>query len=136
MLGDAISPWSMMSYFGRVNYNFADRYLFEANIRYDGSSRLAPGYRWKAFPSLSAAWRINQEQWFKVRWIDNLKLRASWGELGNGAVLGLYDYMPLISDTQRGVPPTYLGEKWYYQAQLASKEKHGRPLVLQILEST
>lgn len=123
LLGDAISPWSMMSYFGRVNYNFADRYLFEANIRYDGSSRLAPGYRWKAFPSLSAAWRINQEQWFKVRWIDNLKLRASWGELGNGAVLGLYDYMPLISDTQRGVPPTYLGEKWYYQAQLASKEK-------------
>lgn len=123
-LGDTVSPWSMMSYFGRFNYNFLERYLFEANVRYDGSSRLAPEKRWKAFPSLSAAWRINQEGFLKdVKWIDNLKLRLSWGQLGNGAILGLYDYIPTISDSQGGRPATYLGEKWYYQAQLASTEK-------------
>lgn len=122
-IGDNIEPWSMMSYFGRINYNFADRYLFEANVRYDGSSRLAPAYRWKAFPSVSAAWRISQEKWFNVNWVSNLKLRASWGQLGNGAVLGLYDYIPLISDTQKDTPTSYLGEKWYYQQQLASKDK-------------
>ena len=54
VLNDLIEPWSMMSYFGRFNYNFAERYLLEANIRYDGSSRLAPSKRWKAFPSVSA----------------------------------------------------------------------------------
>ena len=117
-LGDNIAPWSMMSYFGRLNYNYADRYLFEANIRYDGSSRLAPEKRWKAFPSVSAAWRINQEEWFKLDWVSNLKLRASWGQLGNGAILGLYDYIPTIAQST-----VYMGEKSYYQSQLASKDK-------------
>ena len=108
----------MMSYFGRFNYNYAERYLFEANIRYDGSSRLAPEKRWKAFPSVSAAWRINQEKWFHADWVSNLKLRASWGQLGNGAVLGLYDYIPTISQST-----VYISEKSYYQSQLASKDK-------------
>ncbi|MBR5716569.1 MAG: TonB-dependent receptor [Bacteroidales bacterium] len=117
-LGDLIQPWSMMSYFGRINYNFAERYLLEANIRYDGSSRLAPEKRWKAFPSVSAAWRVNQETWFKLDFVSNLKLRASWGQLGNGAVLGLYDYIPTISQST-----TYITEKSYYQSQLASKDK-------------
>ena len=118
ILGDNIAPWSMMSYFGRLNYNYADRYLLEANIRYDGSSRLAPEKRWKAFPSVSAAWRISQEEWFKVDWVSNLKLRASWGQLGNGAILGLYDYIPTIAQST-----VYMGEKSYYQSQLASKDK-------------
>lgn len=117
-LSDLVEPWAMMSYFGRLNYNFAERYLVEANIRYDGSSRLAPSKRWKAFPSVSAAWRVNQEEWFKVDWVSNLKLRASWGQLGNGAVLGLYDYIPTISQST-----TYITEKSYYQSQLASKDK-------------
>ena len=117
-LKDLIEPWSMMSYFGRFNYNYAERYLFEANIRYDGSSRLAPEKRWKAFPSVSAAWRINQEKWFHADWVSNLKLRASWGQLGNGAVLGLYDYIPTISQST-----VYISEKSYYQSQLASKDK-------------
>ena len=117
-LNDLIEPWSMMSYFGRFNYNYAERYLFEANIRYDGSSRLAPEKRWKAFPSVSAAWRINQEKWFDTDWVSNLKLRASWGQLGNGAVLGLYDYIPTISQST-----VYISEKSYYQSQLASKDK-------------
>lgn len=123
VLGDKIEPWSMMSYFGRINYNYKERYLLEANIRYDGSSRLAPDKRWKAFPSVSGAWRINMEDWFNVDFVSNLKLRASWGQLGNGAVLGLYDYLSLISDTQKNVSATYMGEKWYYQASLPSTEK-------------
>lgn len=117
-LSDNIQPWSMMSYFGRFNYNFAERYLFEANIRYDGSSRLAPSKRWKAFPSVSAAWRVNQEKWFNIDWVTNLKLRASWGQLGNGAILGLYDYIPTIAQST-----VYMGEKSYYQSNLASKDK-------------
>lgn len=118
ILGDNISPWSMMSYFGRFNYNYKERYLFEANVRRDGSSRLAPEKRWKTFPSLSAAWRVNQEPWFKVDAVSNLKLRASWGELGNGAVLGFYDYIATISQGA-----SYMGEKSYYQGQLASSDK-------------
>lgn len=116
-VSDKIEPWSMMSYFGRINYSFNDRYLFEANIRYDGSSRLAPEARWKAFPSFSAAWRINEEKWFNVKSISNLKVRASWGQLGNGAVLGLYDYIALIESG------THLGEGYYYQNKLASTDK-------------
>lgn len=116
-IADKIDPWSMMSYFGRINYNYRERYLLEANIRYDGSSRLAPGKRWRAFPSVSAAWRVNEEKWFKADFVSQLKLRASWGELGNGAVLGLYDYMPLIEKED------YIGEGAYYQKELASKDK-------------
>lgn len=116
-LKDAIEPWSMMSYFGRVNYNFSDRYLFEANVRYDGSSRLTPSERWKVFPSFSVGWRMNEEKWFNVQDIDNLKVRASWGQLGNGAVLGLYDYLALIESGK------YQGDGYYYQDVLASKSK-------------
>lgn len=123
VIGDNIEPWSMMSYFGRLNYNYKERYLLEANVRYDGSSRLAPDKRWRAFPSVSGAWRVNMEDWFNVDFVSNLKLRASWGQLGNGAVLGLYDYISLLSDTQDNTPATYNGEKWYYQANLPSTEK-------------
>lgn len=118
-LADDVDPWAMMSYFGRINYNFADKYLLEANFRYDGSSRLAPSKRWRAFPSVSAAWRVSQEEWFNIDWISNLKVRASWGQLGNGAVLGLYDYLPLISKGD----DSYLGENTYYQKALASTDK-------------
>lgn len=87
----------LLSYFGRLNYSFADRYLFEANFRVDGSSRFAPGNRWGVFPSFSAAWRINQESFMKnVDWISNLKLRASWGQLGNQEI-DLYQYVPTIA---------------------------------------
>lgn len=123
ILKDEIGTWAMMSYFGRINYNFMERYLFEANVRYDGSSRLAPTKRWKAFPSVSAAWRVSEEKWFKLGWINSLKLRASWGQLGNGAVLGMYDYLPLIEYAQNNTPATYQGEKWFYQASLASEDK-------------
>lgn len=116
-LSDRIETWAMSSYFGRINYNFDERYLFEANVRYDGSSRLAPGRRWHAFPSFSAAWRVAQEEWFKVDYINNLKVRASWGQLGNGAILGLYDYIATIN---RGIN---MGEASYYQGEMASVDK-------------
>ena len=79
------SEWGLMSGFGRVNYAYAGKYLFEANLRYDGSSRFAPESRWGLFPSFSAGWRISEEPWMKgaSSWLDNLKLRASWGITGN-----------------------------------------------------
>lgn len=116
-LSDEIQTWAMQSYFGRINYNFDGRYLVEANIRYDGSSRLAPEKRWHAFPSFSAAWRVSQENWFNVLPISNFKVRASWGQLGNGAILGLYDYIATI---QRGIN---MGEASYYQSEMASVDK-------------
>ncbi|MFT3740125.1 MAG: TonB-dependent receptor [Breznakibacter sp.] len=116
-LSDNIETWAMHSYFGRINYNFDDRYLLEGNLRYDGSSRLSPDNRWEVFPSVSAAWRINQESWFNFDVISNLKARASWGQLGNGAVLGLYDYIATISSG------THMGEGYYYQTALASQSK-------------
>ncbi len=85
----------MLSYFGRVNYSLFGKYLFEANFRADASSRFHKDERWGIFPSFSAGWRINQENFMKdVQWVSNLKLRASWGQLGNINNVGDYDYLP------------------------------------------
>jgi TonB-linked SusC/RagA family outer membrane protein len=78
---------SMLSYFGRLNYKFNEKYLLTASVRADGSSALAPGHKWGYFPSAAVAWRMNEESFLKeVSWIDNLKLRASYGITGNAAV--------------------------------------------------
>lgn len=83
----------MLSYFGRVNYSFMDRYLFEANIRSDASSRFHKDNRWATFPSFSAGWRVSEEEFMdNIHWVNNLKLRASWGMLGNINNVGDYDY--------------------------------------------
>lgn len=76
---------ALSSVFGRINYAFADKYLFEANVRYDGSSKFARGHRWGVFPSFSLGWRISEEAFFETLrdYVPNLKLRASWGQLGN-----------------------------------------------------
>ncbi len=85
------SKWSIMSYLGRISYNYNSRYYLTANFRADGSSKLAPGHKWGFFPSVSAAWRLSGEPWLcDVSWINDLKLRAGWGQLGNQA--GLADY--------------------------------------------
>lgn len=85
------SKWSIMSYLGRISYNYSSRYYLTANFRADGSSKLAPGHKWGFFPSVSAAWRLSGEPWLSdVSWINDLKLRAGWGQLGNQA--GLADY--------------------------------------------
>jgi TonB-linked SusC/RagA family outer membrane protein len=78
------SEWAIQSLFGRLTYDFKGKYLFEADARYDGTSRIAPDTRWGFFPSLSAGWRISEEAFMKnVEWLDNLKFRGSWGKLGN-----------------------------------------------------
>lgn len=94
---------SMRSFFGRINYGYKSRYLFEANLRYDGSSRFASGSRWGVFPSFSGAWRLSEEAFMENTrsLIDNLKIRASWGKLGNNGIgnddLGEYDYQAAYS---------------------------------------
>lgn len=84
----------MLSYFGRLNYDYKERYLLEANLRADASSRFHKDSRWGFFPSFSAAWRISEEAFMNNtnEWLDNLKVRASWGELGNINNVGNYDY--------------------------------------------
>ena len=83
----------MLSYFGRINYNLMQRYLFEMNLRADASSRFHKDKRWGYFPSFSAAWRINEESFMQdIDWLDNLKVRASYGTLGNINNVGNYDY--------------------------------------------
>jgi TonB-dependent starch-binding outer membrane protein SusC len=89
------SEWAIRSFFGRVNYDFNGKYLFEANARYDGSSRFAEDNRYGLFPSLSAGWRISEEKFFAVPLISNLKFRASWGELGNQNI-GNYPYQQVL----------------------------------------
>ncbi len=86
--------WGINSFFGRINYGFKDKYLFEFNIRADGSSRFADGNKWGVFPSASAAWRITEESFMDhVEFINNLKLRASWGQTGNNQI-GNFLYLP------------------------------------------
>ncbi len=73
-----------LSYFGRLQYNYAGKYLFEANIRRDASSRFPKATRWGTFPAFSAGWRISEEKFMKnVDWLSNLKLRLGWGKTGN-----------------------------------------------------
>lgn len=84
-----LSEWSIMSYLGRLAYNYDSRYYVTVNMRADGSSKLAPGHRWGYFPSASVAWRISGEDFMRdIDWISDLKLRAGWGQQGNQGGLG------------------------------------------------
>ena len=92
--GTSASEWAILSYFARLQYNWSDTYMFTANMRADGSSKLAPGHRWGIFPSFSGAWRISNEKFMKnIKWIDDLKLRGGWGQTGNQSGLGDYSYL-------------------------------------------
>lgn len=92
------SDYAIRSTFGRVNYVFKNRYLLEGNLRYDGVSRFSPDTRWGLFPSVSAGWRISEEGFMEAtrNWLSNLKLRASWGQLGNNAS-GNYDWQAVYA---------------------------------------
>ena len=81
---------ALASWFGRINYDYKGRYLFSFNLRADGSSRFKGDNRWGVFPSLSAGWRISEENFFNVDPISNLKVRASWGQLGNQSIGSYY----------------------------------------------
>ncbi len=92
------NEWAMRSYFGRINLNWDNKYLLEANLRADGSSKFAPEHRWGYFPSVSAGWRISEEHFLDAAaWLDNLKLRASYGSLGNNATTSYYMYQTLFT---------------------------------------
>lgn len=121
--GDNILTSASMGFFGRLNYNFNDKYLFEANLRYDGSSRLAPENRWQLFPSLSAGWVIGNEKFFpENNVVNNLKIRASWGQLGNSSALGYYDYIGMLNSAD-DIPFNDQRNTRIYQSELASPEK-------------
>ncbi len=84
---DISTPSRIISYFGRANYTLLDRYLFTLTFRADGSSRFAPDHRWGYFPAAAAAWRLSEEPFLKdVSWVNNLKLRLSYGEVGNDGI--------------------------------------------------
>lgn len=93
------TEWAMRSFFGRVNFNWDGKYLLEANLRTDGSSRFSPGKRWGWFPSVSAGWRISEENFMEASrgWLNQLKIRASYGSLGNNATTSFYLYQSLYA---------------------------------------
>lgn len=96
---NASSSWAIESYYGRLNYNFDNRYLLTATVRTDGSSRLGPNNRWGTFPSAAIAWRINNEKFMKnYTMLDNLKLRLGWGIVGNQNA-GNYAYGTSMKNT-------------------------------------
>ncbi len=98
-IGGNFTEWSMRSYFGRLNLNWDNKYLLEANLRADGSSKFAPGERWGYFPSVSAGWRLSEERFMRgaSSWLNNLKIRASYGSLGNNATTSYYMYQSLFA---------------------------------------
>jgi len=98
-----IDKWANLGYFGRVNYSFADRYLLSVTVRRDGDSRFGPTNRWGTFPSVAGAWRIARENFFTSKTVSDLKLRASYGELGNSEILRPYQYAGNISALPRYV---------------------------------
>lgn len=119
-LSGGMSQFALRSLFGRLNYSYKSKYLVEANFRYDGTSRIYKDNRWGVFPSFSGAWRVSEETFIKenISWIDNLKIRASWGKLGNSEI-GNYPYQDVYSTTsyvfndaiQQGVLQTVLKDK-------------------------
>lgn len=97
---DSQSEIALRSLFGNLSYSYQDRYVLEGTYRRDGSSRFAEGYKWDDFFSVGAAWNITNEKFFQnlgISNIDNLKLRFSWGELGNQGSIGTYSFVSTIN---------------------------------------
>ncbi len=84
------STTALLSYLGRAVYSYKDRYVLTATFRADGSSKFKKGNRFQYFPSFAFAWRAQEEQWFNVKWVSNLKIRGGWGRVGNEASLRPY----------------------------------------------
>ena len=89
----------MASWMGRVNYVLMDKYILTANVRVDGSSNFSPEHQWGVFPGVSAAWKINEEEWLRDKqWLSTLKLRAGWGQTGNaGNLTGINTYYSVMT---------------------------------------
>lgn len=88
---------ALLSYFGRIQYTYKNKYMAEVNSRYDGSSRFAKGNQWGFFPSVSLGWRLSEEDFMKdLTWINELKLRGSWGQIGNQEI-GRFQYVNAVN---------------------------------------
>ncbi|MCD8184463.1 MAG: TonB-dependent receptor [Bacteroides sp.] len=98
-IGEGATLWAVQGIFFRVNYDYKGKYLLEVNGRYDGSSKYGSGNRWGFFPSVSAGWRVSEEKWFEParNLFENVKLRASVGQLGNQVTTGNFDYLSSLS---------------------------------------
>jgi len=125
-LADQINEWKMASIFGRINYSYDNRYLLEFVARRDGSSRLAPGNRFGFFPGVSAGWIISEESFFSgiTDYVSFMKLRGSYGSVGNSTVLNSM-YYPYIGTVDRrnesnGAPTLYMGKIMYYRKEMPS----------------
>lgn len=107
--GGSTYEWALRSYFGRIAYNFEGKYLVEANARYDGTSRVSQDNRWGLFPSVSAGWRISEENFIRnnLPWVNDLKFRASWGKLGNQEI-GTYPYQAILGITNYAFGPNLM----------------------------
>lgn len=110
---EARNHWATRGFFARINYNFDNKYLLEVNGRYDGSSRFAKSQRWGFFPSVSAGYNISQEDFIKdnVSWIDQLKIRGSYGNLGNQAGANMYAYLESMNII---IPGPGVGGRYYF----------------------
>lgn len=97
-VGGGQADYALLGFFGRINYSYMDRYLIELSSRYDGTSRFQEGQRWGFFPSASIGWRISEEAFFEPlrQQVDNLKIRLSFGSLGNQSVSSYYPYLRLV----------------------------------------
>ena len=113
-LTSSVSENRLEAYFSRINYEYRGKYLFSGSIRRDGSSRFPKDVRWYNFWSIAGGWKIDKEEFFKVSWIDALKLRASYGQVGNSNLDSDYPYQGGYSigyddDTRPGTVLTNLG---------------------------
>ena len=118
----AKNGWGLRSYFGRVNYAYKNRYLFEANLRADGSSRFGSNNRYGIFPSFSAGWKIHEERFMEGTedWLSNLKLRASWGKAGNNQGIGNYAWQAVYATQNVVVDGS--GSKGLYISSLSNAD--------------
>ncbi|MDR0960963.1 MAG: TonB-dependent receptor [Mediterranea sp.] len=122
-IGGTATDRASRSYFGRINYAYKSRYLFEANLRRDGHSRYATENRWGTFPSFSVGWRASEESFMEPTrtWLDNLKIRASWGKLGNngGNDVGNYEYQAVYSASN--YPLNGVLQSGFYASNIANQ---------------
>ncbi len=108
------SEWSIASFFSRLSYNYRSKYLVTANLRYDGSSKLAPGNQWGFFPSISGAWRLSAEPFMQdIDFISDLKIRGGWGKNGNQEGIGDYAWQALYSFSRRSATSPLSGPGIY-----------------------
>lgn len=118
-----VDMYSLLSFFARAIYNYKNRYVLTATYRLDGSSRFAASNKWASFPSFAFAWRMNEEKWFKVRWISLAKARLGWGQVGNQAIPS---YRTLINYGSGHIPDHTVGNSSMtqiaiYNSNLANK---------------